>query len=158
MLNTIKLGFAKYHLYVTLALAALSIGLGVTLTITELRLENCQTARRADIAEVKRASEEATRIASEEARKKEQEYALQAQEADARYRNISDQFRASIVRYQTDQRQAIRNDLSEITNAAERADGPDLHSGFYVTTDDAYICADNTARLISAREWALGLR
>jgi len=94
--------------------------------------------------------------------RKETEDAKKADAADARYADLSGQYRAAVMRYQAAQRAAGKADLPQSPEGPASSDGP---GGFAVVPTgsilipqaDALICATNTARLESVREWVLSL-
>jgi len=118
--------------------------------------------RLADRETYKRAQMEATANAFAAKIKKEAEDAKKADAADARYADLSGQYRAAVLRYQAAQRAAGKADLPQSPEGPASSDGP---GGFAVVPtgsilipqSDALICADNTARLEAVRDWALGI-
>lgn len=126
------------------------------------RLEAEKAGRLADRAEYARAQAEARSLALSNKLKVEAEYARKADEADSRYADLGDQYRAAVLRYKAAQGAAGRSDLPSATQAAESLDqsggGAVIPLGtILIPENDAFICADNTARLQSAHEWALSL-
>jgi len=121
-----------------------------------------KAGRLADRKTYKRAQMEATANAFAAKIKKEAEDAKKADAADARYADLSGQYRAAVLRYQAAQRAAGKADLPQSPESPASGDGP---GGFAVVPTgsilipqaDALICATNTARLEAVREWALSL-
>ena len=94
--------------------------------------------------------------------KKEAEDAKKADAADARFADLSQQYRAAVLRYQAAQRAAGSADLPQPTQGAASGDGPGgpaviPQGAILIPQADALVCADNTARLEAVRDWALGL-
>lgn len=86
-----------------------------------------------------------------------------ANEADKKYSELLATYRASILRYQANQSVPRRAGDSTASNPPaityEPRESPKLSgSTLTITLDDAQICAENTARLQSAHEWALSLK
>lgn len=150
------------------ALATLAIALLVIFaTVQTFRhqsavaeLETERLGRASDRKDYQRAQAEATANALSDKMKKESEYAAKADEADARYADLSGQYRAAVLRYQAAQRSANGTDLPRTAEAAQDADGSGESAvipfgDILIPQGDALICAENTARLEAARHWAL---
>lgn len=132
-----------------------------------LRLGAAQSARDAaiagravDRAAYAHAQETARTNALAAAAKKDAENEKKADDADTRYADLSARYRAASLRYAAAQSPAGRADLSETPKIAESVDGPRepavIPAGnIIIPQEDALICADNTARLQAAHEWAL---
>lgn len=123
---------------------------------------NCVAAREADQKAYKAEQQEAAAIAYRNALEVERKNAERAQQADAAYATLSSQYRASVLRLQAAQRTNLPTNLSATPNSTGSVDGPDpsavvpeYPTDLTVSTEDALICADNTARLLAARSWAL---
>lgn len=141
----------------------------VALAVTALLLHAARSERDAAIAG--RAADRAAYVAAQEtarsnalaaAAKKDAENAKKADNADARYADLSVQYRAISLRYAAAQSVAGRTNLPAAPKGTESANGPGglavVPSGnILIPQADALICADNTARLEAAREWALSL-
>lgn len=94
--------------------------------------------------------------------RKETEDAKKADAADARYTDLSQQYRAAVMRYQAAQRAAGKADLPQSPEGPASSDRPGglaiVPTGsILIPQADALICAENTARLEAVREWALSL-
>lgn len=127
---------------------------------SSLRAE--QAARKADRASYETAQAQAAVDAYAAKVKKEAEDAKKADAADARYADLSRQYRAAVLRYGTAQGHASKTDLPGTTETAQGSDrpgGPAVipQGSILIPQADALICSDNTARLEAVREWALGL-
>lgn len=125
-------------------------------------LETERLGRASDRKDYQRAQAEATANALSDKMKKEAEYAAKADEADARYTDLSGQYRAAVLRYQAAQRAAGGTDLPRAPDATQGADEPGggavIPAGdILIPQADALICAENTARLQAAHDWALSL-
>ncbi|MGC4252418.1 MAG: hypothetical protein QM605_13410 [Sphingobium sp.] len=132
------------------------------LQATEASLSAEKAGRQSDRAAYAQAQAEATSAALSAKKKKEAEYAEKTDAADARYADLSQQYRAAVLRYQAAQREVSGTDLPESTQATESGDGPGGGAVLPVGTilipeADAFICGTNTARLEAVRVWALSL-
>jgi hypothetical protein len=162
MVNALLFLRANWKLALAGLLLALCAVQSVRLSITQTRLSAEREGRKADRAEYARAQMEATAKALAEKQRKEAEYARKAEVADSAYAALGDQYRTAVLRYQAAQRAGSGSDLS---GPAETAQGPDRPGGgavipqgsILIPTDDALVCATNTARLEAARAWALDL-
>ncbi|MDF0543320.1 hypothetical protein PX699_13260 [Sphingobium sp. H39-3-25] len=119
-----------------------------------------RAGRKEDRAAYNRAQMEATAKAFAQKQALEKEYERKAEVADAAYSDLSGQYRAAVLRYAAAQRAAGRTDLPGATQAPEVSDGSGQGAGIpqgsiLIATDDALICAENTARLQIARGWVL---
>ncbi|WP_313326078.1 hypothetical protein [Sphingobium yanoikuyae] len=152
------------------AIAILAFALiGIYATVQTFRhqsavaeLETERLGRASDRKDYQRAQAEATANALSDKMRKEAEYAAKADEADARYADLSGQYRAAVLRYQAAQRAASKPDLPGTSKAAQGGDGPGggaiIPAGdILIPQADALICAENTARLEAARAWALSI-
>lgn len=138
-------------------------------TIQTFRLQSTQGAlqaeksgRRADAASYAQAQAEAAAIALSAKMKKEAEYAAKAEQADARAYDLGQRYHAAVLRYQAAQRSGRATDMPGTAQSAESSDGPGGSpviplGNILIPENDAFVCATNTARLQSAREWALSL-
>lgn len=143
--------------------------LGIFATVQTFRhqsavaeLETERLGRASDRKDYQRAQAEATANALSDKMRKEAEYAAKAEEADARYDDLSRQYRAAVLRYQAAQRAAGGTDLPSTSKAAQGGDGPGGGAvipvgDILIPQADALICADNTARLQAVRVWALSI-
>ncbi|EQB06237.1 hypothetical protein [Sphingobium baderi] len=132
------------------------------LSATEGALSAEKAGRQADRASYEKAQAQATAEALSAKLKKDAENAQKAEQADSRYADLSQQYRAAVLRYQAAQRQAGSADLSIPAESPESGDGPGGGAVFPVGTilipeNDAFICAHGIARLQAVREWALSL-
>ena len=152
------------------ALAAIAIALlGIFATVQTFRLQSTaekleteRLGRASDRKDYQRAQAEATANALSDKMKKEAEYAAKADEADARYADLSGQYRAAVLRYQAAQRAAGGSDLPGAAQAAQGGDRPGGGAvipvgDILIPQADALICAENTARLEAVRAWALSI-
>ena len=129
------------------------------LSATEGALSAERAGRQADRATYEKAQAQATAEALSAKLKKDAENAQKAEQADSRYADLSQQYRAAVLRYQAAQRQASGTDLPSATESAESGDGPGgspvLPVGsILIPENDAFVCGENTARLQAVREWA----
>lgn len=116
--------------------------------------------RLADRAAYTSAQQEASAKALAQHLAEEKRHAKQAQAADTRVADYAGKYRAAVLRLASAQA-AGRPSSGTIASASDSntqgAVGPGGGSELLIPTADALICADNTARLQSAREWALSL-
>lgn len=121
-----------------------------------------KAGRALDLKEYQRAQMEATAKAYAAKIKKEAEYEAEREKADLAAADLGKQYRAIVMRYAAAQGEARRSDMpvpSETATRGDRSSGiAQLPVGqLIIPQADALICADNTARLESVREWALTL-
>ncbi|SHL96482.1 hypothetical protein SAMN05518668_104352 [Sphingobium sp. YR657] len=153
----------------TLAVLAFAL-LVIAATVQTFRLQSAvaeleteRLGRASDRKDYQRAQAEATADALSAKMKKEAEYAAKADEADARYADLSGQYRAAVLRYQAAQRAVGGTDLPSAAEATQSRDGSGggavIPAGdILIPQADALICAENTARLEAVRAWALSIR
>lgn len=148
-----------------IGLALLLAALGIQqLRVTGLQssLSAERSGRLADRKEYERAQLEATAKAFAAKIKKEAEYEAEREKADTAAADLGKQYRSAVLRYQAAQRAGSGANLPQPAEAAARPDGPDRSSvlpvgQLMIPQADALICADNTAKLEAARDWALSL-
>lgn len=123
--------------------------------ITSLQLDNCQIARKNDKTAYEKA--QATALATELKKKQDKidEYERKRIKADADLATLTGKYHAAVLRYQTAKGTPNRVSAPSETKPAEGDNGPGGET--VVSVADLMVCADNTARLEVAREWALGL-
>lgn len=119
-----------------------------------------KAAHAADIQNFKNAQALADAKAQAERTSLLKESKANAAQADANYTGLAAKYHASLVRYaQTTSGSKGPGDNQLPT--PKGADGPgtssDLPATLTITGSDAQICADNTARLEAAHDWALAL-
>jgi hypothetical protein len=132
------------------------------LSATEGTLSAEKAGRRADRASYEKAQAQAAAEALSAKLRKDAENAQKAEQADSRYADLSQQYRAAVLRYQAAQRQASGIDLPSATESAESSDEPGGGAvipvgSILIPENDAFICGTNTARLQAIREWAMSL-
>lgn len=161
--------------YIVGGLALLAIGLGAGWYITNLKLDTCQQARKTDKVSYEAAAAESLVLHLEAIKKKEQEYAIRAKQADANYASLNTKFNDSVRVYAEANKRATsvaiassKGGDTEGVNGPSK--GPNIPGSYYtkpelditevtvVPVEDLFICAENTARLIVARDWALGIK
>lgn len=83
----------------------------------------------------------------------------EARKADEAYTSLLNRYNASIVRYQASQRPSAGINMSSTSVTSSGSDFSSESTQISITIEDAGICAENTARLKAAHEWAgkLGL-
>lgn len=170
-----KLGnfLTKFNMYI---IGGLLITVGVTGTgwyVTSLQKEACENGRIADRESYKRAQAEAETLHLAALRKKEKEYEDKANKADADYGKLAGKYADALRVYAAAQGKARYTIASPGGNGAASPNGPrenpfvsprdianpelDITEVVVVPINDLAICAENTARLVVARDWALGL-
>lgn len=153
--------------YVTAGLLLTAVVAGGMYYVTNLRLEACEANTQAIVESTRAAAAEAEVAAINDRNRIEEEYREHAAEQAQAYDDLLGRYNASLVRY-ANRGQASRPAPAPEGGSTGSADGPssstDVPDDLTVTSDlilitfsDAEICAENTARLEVAREWALGL-
>lgn len=97
-------------------------------------------------------------VAVQAALKKESQ--ADADQADANYTGLLAKYRASIVRYSTNQSASKQSDhyqLPTTQGGNGPSSDPELPKTITIPGSDAEICAVNTARLQAVHDWALAL-
>lgn len=165
--------FARFSNYITggllIALAFVSLGWYIDNT----KLSACQAGRKADKALYEKAQSDAKVLHLEALRKKEKEYVDKAKKADADYGTLSAKYNESIRLYVDAQGKARRASPSAGSSGPEGTHRPgenpfvsptdfaqtelDITEVAVVPVSDLVTCGENTARLVIARDWALGL-
>ena len=163
MLNPIKNFYNQFNLYIVgglaLALGAVSLGW----YITDLRLDSCQSARIADKKSYEKAQSDAELAQRKAIQDKENEYREKAKKADIALDALNAQYRDAVRLYTTLKGKASYPVAAPSSGSATSNNGPGEDTEFLaitevvVPTNDLLICAENTARLVIARDWALGL-
>jgi hypothetical protein len=112
----------------------------------------------------RQAQDVAARIATKAKQDKEAANDIARHQADADLEPLRARYRAAVDKLRRQAppagRATSQPDLPGSSQAAQGIDGPGASAGvpfgsMIVTHDDALICADNTARLQIARDWAL---
>lgn len=127
---------------------------------TDAALVKEKAAHAADIQNFKTAQTLADAKAQAERIALQKESKANADQADANYTGLAAKYHASLLRYAqtTSGGKGPGNNQLPTTQGT---DGPspstDLPATLTITGSDAQICADNTARLQTAHDWALSL-
>lgn len=151
------LGFSNY---IMAALMAAAVALSVGWYTTHLKLTAEKNGRAADRGSYE-AEQAKNKLASLQYKvDKEKEYATKATKADAKLADLRAEYRANILRYQAAQDGATPGPGVSSPEAGDPqgADRSGDGSLLYVTRKDANVCADNTARLKVAHDWAADLQ
>lgn len=123
-------------------------------------LKTEKVAHQADINAFKNVQATADKAAKDLKTKLETEGKAKSDEADKNYSTLLTQYRASLLRYSTNQSNSGQSDNSQFSTTTG-GNGPsqstDLPPTITITTPDAQICAENTARLKSVHDWAVDL-
>ncbi len=138
------------------------IGGGLKAELASERTAHLETQKRYAQAQVEAADKARAYRLSEEAR-----YRVKAERTDTEHAKELDGALAAAGRY-ADRNRCVRTQAATgassgpgtiaTGDSAPRADGPGAAAELVgVSEDDLAICTTNTARLIAAREWALGL-
>lgn len=173
MLDKLAGFLTKFNMYI---IGGLLITLGVTSTgwyVTSLQKEACENGRVADRESYKRAQAEAETLHLLALRKKEKDYEDKANKADADYGKLAGKYADAVRMYATAQGKARYATPAPGGDGAASNNGPrenpfisprdiahpelDITEVVVVPINDLAICAENTARLVIARDWALGL-
>lgn len=165
--------FERFGSYVCggllVALAVTSVGWYVT----DARLDACVSGRKADKAAYEKAQADAEVLWMKAIKKKEDEYNAKAKKADEAYGALAGKYADAVRVYADAQSKARRAAAAAQGGSAESPDRPggnplipedayiqpelDITEVVVVPVNDLAICARNTARLVVARDWALGL-
>ena len=159
--------------YVVGGLVLLTIGLGLGWYVTDLKLDTCKQSRKTDKALYEAAAAKSLALHQEAIKKKEQEYVRRAEQADASYASLSARFNDTIRMYTEANRRATSGAITRAKGGVPSSlDGPseatvvlggtqtelDITEVTVLPVEDLVTCAENTARLIVARDWALGIK
>ena len=165
--------FARFSNYITggllIALALVSLGWYIDNT----KLAACKSAREADKALYKKAQSDALAEHLKALRDKEKEYEAKAQKADEAYGALVGKHNDALRLYVKSQSTASGTAPAPDGGSAEGDNRPrenpfisetdiahpelDITQVVVVPVSDLAICTENTARLVIARDWALGL-
>lgn len=164
---------AKFHTYIIAGLLIVSGVSTIGWVITDAKLEACESGRKADKAAYKKAQADAEVLWMKAIKKKEDEYNAKAKKADEAYGALAGKYADAVRVYADAQSKARRAAAAAQGGSAESSDGPgknpfipdeayvqpelDITQVVVVPVSDLSICAENTARLVVARDWALGL-
>ncbi|CAM6031248.1 unnamed protein product [Sphagnum compactum] len=129
-------------------------------TKASLKIEKASHA--ADIASYKKAQADANAEAVKEKQELLTQSKAEAHEADANYTTILNGYKSNLLRYkqQTSGSRTQSASTSQYSDTTQDSNGSSTSSvvpQITITTDDANICAINTARLQAAHDWALQL-
>lgn len=138
----------------------LNFGLAYEWRHVAVELKAEKAAHTKDINDFKNAQAQADSAARAEAAKLKKEGQDAAAKADKDYTTLLSQYRASIVRYGASQSGSKAGGDSQL-QSAQSTNGSSESSQFptevTISGDDASVCAENTARLQVAHDWALKL-
>ena len=126
------------------------------LSDTKDKLVESKKAHAADVQLFKDAQQLANTKAEEKRKQLEQEAKATAKQADVKYANLLANYRSNLVRLKAAQSSGSGPNYSYV-QTPESSDGPREGSKLSITTEDADICAVNTARLQVVSEWANNL-
>lgn len=155
--------YERFRGYVT---GGLLIALGVTTlgwVITDARLDACSTGRKADKAAYEKAQADAEVLWMKAIKKKEEDYAAKAKKADEAYDALVGKYNDAVRVYAAAQSKARATAAAPDGGSPTSDNRPGEDTEFLevrevvVPVGDLMICAENTARLVIARDWALGL-
>lgn len=168
MFSSIQTWLSQFYLYVIGGLVAVSLGLGAGLFVTRLRLDSAKAAvvaeqnlRKADKANYERAQAQANARALQDKLEQEKKDRERADKADESYRDLLNKYNASLVRFKAAQGAASKQYPSgptEASGSSDRSSSDTVFSPVTITMEDAQICAENTAKLQAAHDWAAGLK
>lgn len=147
-------------------IGGLLIAVGVTTlgwVITDARLDACTSGRKADKALYQKAQADAEVLWMKAIKVKEKEYEAKANKADEAYGTLAGKYNDAIRLYAAAQGRSRVAPTSPGSDGAASDNRPSEDTEFLevrevvVPVGDLAICAENTARLVIARDWALGL-
>lgn len=173
MLDKLANFLTKFNMHI---IVGLLITVGVTVTgwyVTSLQKEACEKGRIADRESYKRAQAEAETLHLAALRKKEKEYEDKANKADADYGKLAGKYADAVRVYAAAQSKARATSAASASGSPTSPNRPGenpyipardyAHPELNITevavvpVSDLQICGENTARLVVARDWALGL-
>lgn len=136
----------------------LALGIVTALFVwTQSQLQEVRALRRLDAQTYKTEQVTAQLKFNEEKEKLENKYETDAKEADANVHGLIDKYNAAILRAKAAQSAGSRPGSTSNSNGTTVFDGPSEGTKLLISGEDAYICAENTARLQVSRDWALKL-
>jgi hypothetical protein len=124
---------------------------------TQSQLQEVRALRRLDAQTYKTEQLTATLKFNEEKAKLEKKYEKDAEIADNSVHDLLGKYNAALLRAKASQSGGQRPEGASQGNSATVLDGPSEDTKLLISGKDAYICAENTARLQVSREWALKL-
>lgn len=118
-------------------------------------------SHQADIQSYKAAQKKADADARAQEQEIITESKVKANAADKNYSGLLTKYNASLLRYKAAQGRSKSTDQYQGDNqegsTAQISDGPGASTYVSITMNDAQICANNTARLMAAHDWAIHL-
>lgn len=147
---------SSIYVSILLAIGLIFMGFGWNGTHNKLIKERAQ--HELVVQQFKDTQAEANRKAEAKRVALEQESKRNAEQADKRYSDLYDKYRANLLRYQASQgsRPGPYSGSNQATEGSSRPSTSSELSGstLTITLKDAEICAINTARLQAVQEWA----
>jgi hypothetical protein len=113
-------------------------------------------ALNAQAASFKNAQAVANAQANAERATLQKESKADADQADANYTALYNEYRANLLRYSAGQSGSQSGGNNQL-QPAQGGNGPSTDTNISITQSDANICAVNTARLVAVQEWATTL-
>lgn len=136
-----------------LALAIVS----ALLVWTQSQLEEVRALRKLDAQTYQTEQLKAQLKFNEDKQKLESKYERDAKEADDSLHDLLSKYNSAILRAKANQGTGSGPGGTSEGNGSTVIDGPSEGTKLLISGEDAYICAENTARLKVSREWALKL-
>lgn len=148
--------FLYYVNLVALSLV-LIFGLGWCNSTSKLQTEKASHIQ--DIQTFKNAQKLADDNANKIRKDLEQKAKDESEKADKSYSGLLSQYHTSLLRYKANQSGSVRPGDSKLSTT-ESFDRPGESPDFSIkiSVDDANVCAENTARLQLAHDWAVSLQ
>jgi hypothetical protein len=140
------------HVIIVLFAALLTTSAGWFITSSKLSAERLGRAN--DRLLYEQAQQNATINALNEKLVKEAEYDKIKAKADADYSRLLDEFRATLVRYKAAKGTTGRDNLPSPADSPAVDARPGQDTFIPVSESDLLICAENTAKALTAHEWA----
>lgn len=148
----------------TAGLAVACLVLSAGWYVSSQTLDACREGRRADAMAYEAASTDSLARHLKQIRETEDGYRKKAEAADADYGALHDRYRESVRLFaqgnkrSTGGSSAAAEDRGSIgVDGSSKASSISWGDGILVQESDLAVCAENTARLVVARDWALGL-
>lgn len=156
MLTSVLSFLSGIKMYLYAGVAVIVLGLTITVYIEHLKLNEANSTIELNKTTYEKAQAQANVKALKDKQDTEHVYEQKAQAAQQDYTALASQYHATVLRYQAASRTTRLSNLPVSTEASAVLDRPSGDT--FVPTADLYICADNTAKLEKARDWALSLQ
>jgi hypothetical protein len=155
------LNFIKVH-WRAILFDSIVVALGLAIYSCDsikTELKNEKLAHKTDIQKFKDGQLAADNLAKQEKIRLDKQNKDKADAADKNYLTLLSQYNANLVRFKANQNLTNQSGSGQSGQATEGTSGPGKSTDLLgITLDDAQICADNTARLKVAHDWAVDIQ